>query len=235
MFDFCSNLQNLSNNFYQPWHYSTFFKGQKGPKNLKIFLKKWSTYLISKLDFNAFLALFSIWWTIKGLSIYCWTRARDQIASANAFSREPVNPILEFCEDLSCNLAENIFYRPKSATCFSKPLPFFQCKKSYIKCKMSDLLFYQAPEKLLNGLLKWENRCNFQDSKIISGEEFCTLADVSTVSRHMYFEEEGSIWHHYSKKPLSRWLSLQVSKRLITKNCNIKDSFFITRNNVRKN
>ena len=114
---------------------------------------------------------------------------------------------------------------------FQNLSPFFSAKKSYIKCKMSDLLFYQAPEKLLNGLLKWENRCNFQDSKIISGEEFCTLADVSTVSRHMYFEEEGSIWHHYSKKPLSRWLSLQESKRLITKNCNIKDSFFITRNN----
>ena len=90
----------------------------------------------------------------KGLSIYCSTRARDQIASANAFSREPVNPILEFCEDLSCNLAENIFYRPKSATCFSKTSPFFHCKKNHIKCKMSDLLFYQAQEKVAKWTFK---------------------------------------------------------------------------------
>ena len=37
---------------------------------------------------------------------------------------------------------------------FQKPLPFFIAKKNHIKCKMSDLLFYQAQEKVAKWTFK---------------------------------------------------------------------------------
>ena len=56
VFDFWSSLLNFSKNFYEPWHYTTFLKSKISKISLNIMQIRFQCI---------FLALLSIWWTIK--------------------------------------------------------------------------------------------------------------------------------------------------------------------------